>query len=146
MTSYTESINQLTLGIKQQQDQDDALKCPKCNFTYFEEVQLQQYSKESVISPGQKPQSLMRYEFFILRCTDCGTYSEPYFTHSSYDRSGDVYASVINRLTKNNNEVAIVTQPSLPSPPPSSSAPVESKKEVTKKKKGKGNGKSEANK
>lgn len=75
--SQSNSINNFQNEVQKPVDLD-VVRCPECECSWFEQIQICQFPKLHTVILGQRVQAANQMEgFFGLRCVKCGEIIEP---------------------------------------------------------------------
>src|SRR5574343_1436513 len=81
-----------------QQEDERAFKCPCCGCTWFEQVMLRQFNKESTAIIGQDIPTLDYMRVCLLRCIKCNELLEPNLVYSGNDATRQRYNKLLDTL------------------------------------------------
>jgi len=73
-------------------------RCPKCQMSWLEEIEVKQYDKDAQVILGQRPATVTTVRFWILRCIKCGELVEPNVMLAANDQTRKAYDAFLDEF------------------------------------------------
>lgn len=104
----------------------DLIRCPTCDSTFFEQVEVSRYQVNHNIIIGQDvPKDPKSMPYKILRCIRCGDLLEPRVLHNTRDVGRDAYDDLLDTLEGKGDKRQNLKEDQKPGEPAADAIPSE---------------------